>query len=181
VRHRSAKAQVHLTVIRARAELLSARTALVNAARGVVKSFGQRLPKCGTYQVSEKLSAGVSAELRDVLQPLLREIESLNERIKEYDERMEKNRQGRIPGSVLAPAGEGCRNADRADLRPDDRRLVSVPEESRGRLFSGATTWPEELRGERATEGYQQRRRPMSANDDGTGSTLHSGTFWRRP
>jgi len=34
VRHRSAKAQTHLTVIRARAALVSARTALVNAARG---------------------------------------------------------------------------------------------------------------------------------------------------
>jgi len=90
VRHRSAKAQIHLTVIRARAELVSARTALVNAARGLVKSFGERLPKCGTYQVNEKLAEGVSAELRDVLAPLLREVESLNERIKEYDERMEK-------------------------------------------------------------------------------------------
>src|SRR6202011_6009420 len=90
VRHRSAKAQIHLTVIRARAELVSARTALVNAARGLVKSFGQRLPKCGTYQVNEKLAEGLSAELRDVLGPLLKEIESLNERVKQYDERMEK-------------------------------------------------------------------------------------------
>ena len=48
VRHRSAQAQIHLTVIRARAELVRARTALVNAARGLVKSYGQRLPKCGT-------------------------------------------------------------------------------------------------------------------------------------
>src|SRR6266481_1114733 len=90
VRHRSAKAQIHLTVIRARAELVSARTALVNAARGLAKSFGQRLPKCGTQQVSEKLAEGLSAELREVLEPLLREVESLNERIQEYDERMEK-------------------------------------------------------------------------------------------
>ena len=90
VRQRSAKAQIHPTVIRARAELVSARTALVNAARGLVKSYGERLPKCGTYQVNEKLAEGVSAELRDVLAPLLREVESLNERIKEYDERMEK-------------------------------------------------------------------------------------------
>ena len=90
VRHRSAQAQIHLTVIRARAELVSARTALVNAARGLVKSFGQRLPKCGTYQVNEKLAEAVSAELRDVLVPLLREVESLSERIKEYEERMEK-------------------------------------------------------------------------------------------
>src|SRR3989475_5303487 len=90
VRHRSAKAQIHLTVIRARAELVSARTALVNAARGLVKSYGERLPKCGTQQVSGKLAEGLSAELREVLEPLLREVESLNERIQEYDERMEK-------------------------------------------------------------------------------------------
>src|SRR5258708_15510567 len=90
VRHRSAKAQMHLTVIRARAELVSARTALVNAARGLVKSFGERLPKCGTDQVSEKLAEGVSAELRDVLVPLLREVESLSKHIQEYDERIEK-------------------------------------------------------------------------------------------
>src|SRR5260370_42356284 len=89
VRHRSAKAQIHLTIIRARAELVSARTALVNAARGLVKSYGERLPKCGTQQVSRELAAALSTELRDVLEPLLKEIESLNERVKEYDERME--------------------------------------------------------------------------------------------
>ena len=90
IRHRSVQAQIHLTVIRARAELVSARTALVNAARGLVKSYGQRLPKCGTQQVGRELAAALSTELRDVLEPLLKEIESLNERIKEYDERMEK-------------------------------------------------------------------------------------------
>src|SRR5713101_8526856 len=44
---------------------------------------------------------------------------------------------GGAQASVLAQASEGCRNADRADLCPDDRGPVSVPEESRGRLFSG--------------------------------------------
>ena len=90
VRHRSAKAQIHLTVIRARAELVSARTALVNAARGLAKSYGQRLPKCGTQQVSRELAADLNVELREVLEPLLREIESLNEHIQEYEVRMEK-------------------------------------------------------------------------------------------
>jgi transposase len=90
VRHRSAKAQIHLTVIRARAELVSVRTALVNAARGLAKSYGQRLRKCGTQQVSRELGAGLPAELREILEPLLKEIESLNERIKEYEVRMEK-------------------------------------------------------------------------------------------
>src|SRR5271156_5783011 len=59
-----------------------------------------------------------------------------------------ENRPGSVPGSVRAPAGEGCRNADRADLYPDDRRPVSIPKESRGRLFSGVAAWPPELRGE---------------------------------
>jgi transposase len=90
VRHRSAKAQIHLTVIRARAELVSVRTALVNAARGLAKPHGERLPKCGTGQVSRELASELTAELREVLEPLLKEIESLNERIKEYDVRMEK-------------------------------------------------------------------------------------------
>ena len=49
-----------------------------------------KLNKWGTYQVNQKLAEGVSAELRDVLAPLLREVESLSERIQEYDERMEK-------------------------------------------------------------------------------------------
>jgi transposase len=74
VRHRSAQAQIHLTVIRARAELVRARTAFVNAARGLVKSYGQRLPKCGTQQVSQELATGLHAELREVLEPLLQEI-----------------------------------------------------------------------------------------------------------
>jgi transposase len=89
VRHRSAKAQTHLTVIRARAVLVSSRTALVNAARGLTKSYGQRLRKCGTEQVNRESASGLSEELRDVLDPLLREIESLNERIAEYDRRIE--------------------------------------------------------------------------------------------
>jgi len=107
VRHRSAKAQIHLTVIRARAELVSARTALVNAARGLVKSFGERLPKCGTQQVNEKLAEGVNAELRDVLAPLLREVESLNERIQEYDQRMEKIAQEVYPEVCLLKQVKG--------------------------------------------------------------------------
>jgi transposase len=90
VRHRSAKAQIHLTVIRARATLVSARTSLVNAARGLTKSYGERLRKCGTEQMNREIAKGLSPELQDVLAPLLGEIESLNERIAEYDRRIEQ-------------------------------------------------------------------------------------------
>ena len=90
VQHRSAEAQAHLTVIRARAALVGARTALVNAARGLAKSYGERLRKCGTQQVRQDLAAGLSAELRAALEPLLAEVESLNQRIAEYDRRIEQ-------------------------------------------------------------------------------------------
>jgi transposase len=90
VQHRSAEAQAHLTVIRARAALVGARTALVNAARGLAKSYGERLRNCGTQQVRQDLAAGLSAELKAALQPLLAEVESLSQRIAEYDRRIEQ-------------------------------------------------------------------------------------------
>jgi transposase len=89
VQHRSAQAQLHLAEIRARAGLVSARTALVNAARGLVKSYGERVQKCDTRQFRRKTS-GLSTGLRTALEPLLCQIESLNESIQEYDRRIEK-------------------------------------------------------------------------------------------
>jgi transposase len=52
VRHRSVQAQIQLTVIRARAALVSTRMALVNATRGLTKSYGERLAPCGTEQIN---------------------------------------------------------------------------------------------------------------------------------
>jgi hypothetical protein len=52
VRHRSAKAQIHLTVIRARAGLVSASTVLVNLACALAKSSGQELQQCGIQRMN---------------------------------------------------------------------------------------------------------------------------------
>jgi transposase len=107
VRHRSAQAQIHLTEIRARAELVRARTALVNSTRGLAKSYGERLRKCGTQQVGRDLAMGLSVELRAALEPLLREIESLNEHIKEYDRRIEKMAKEAYPEVELLKQMKG--------------------------------------------------------------------------
>ena len=107
VQHRSAQAQLHLAEIRARAGLVSARTALVNAARGLVKSYGERLRKCGTEQVSRETTKGLSTGLREALEPLLREVESLNERIKEYDRRIEKMAKESYPETALLKQVKG--------------------------------------------------------------------------
>src|SRR5229473_1767183 len=107
VRHRSAEAQVHLTVIRARAALVGARTALVNAARGLAKSYGERLRKCGTQQVRRDLAAGLSVELRAALEPLLEEIESLSQRIATYDRQIEQIAQKNYPEVSLLQQVKG--------------------------------------------------------------------------
>ena len=64
VKHRSAKAQADLTVIRARAGLVRARTALVNTARGLAKSYGERLRGCNVRNMNPEKAAGLSPELR---------------------------------------------------------------------------------------------------------------------
>src|SRR5215469_5786312 len=51
IQHRSEKAQMALMVIRVRAALISARTSLVNTARGLAKALGERLPKCDADQM----------------------------------------------------------------------------------------------------------------------------------
>lgn len=71
IRHRSAEAQAHLTVIRSRAVLVHARTALINSARGLAKSFGERLRRCGSFQVSAGMTADLSPGLRAALAPFI--------------------------------------------------------------------------------------------------------------
>ena len=136
VQHRSAKAQLHLTEIRARAGLVSARTALVNAARGLVKTHGERLRKCGTFPVSREITGGWSSELREALQPLLCEVESLNERIQEYDRRIETMAKETYPQTELLQQVQGVGDLI-ATYPVDPRGSTSIPEESRRGCFVG--------------------------------------------
>src|SRR6202051_3429635 len=97
VKHRSAKAQADLTVIRARAGLVRARTALVNTARGLAKSYGERLRGCNVRNMNPEKAAALSPELRTALEPLLAGIESLSERIRECHEGIERLAQESYP------------------------------------------------------------------------------------
>src|SRR5450755_738281 len=101
VKHRSARAQADLTVIRARAGLVRARTALVNTARGLAKSYGERLRGCNVRNMNPEKAEGLSPELQTALEPLLNAIESLSERIVEYNERIEKLAQQSYPQVAL--------------------------------------------------------------------------------
>ena len=107
VRHRSAKAQADLTVIRARAGLVRARTALVNTARGLAKSYGERLRGCNVRNLNPEKAEALSPELRSALQPLLAGIESLSERISEYNERIEALAEQSYPQVALLKQVKG--------------------------------------------------------------------------
>jgi len=97
IRHRSAQAQADLMIIRARAVLVEARTMLVNAARGLTKSCGERLRGCSTRQVGEELAQSLSEPLQNALKPVLAEVESLTQRIREYDRQIENIAKASYP------------------------------------------------------------------------------------
>jgi transposase len=107
VKHRSAQAQADLSVIRARAGLVRARTALVNTARGLAKSYGQRLRGCNVRNLNPEKAQGLSPELQVALQPLLAAIESVSEQIREYNQRIETLAQHSYPEVALLKQVKG--------------------------------------------------------------------------
>jgi transposase len=70
-------------VIRVRAALIAVRTSLANTARGLAKAMGERLPKCDADQMGVLRAESVPPKLRQLLEPLLKEVESLTEKIKD--------------------------------------------------------------------------------------------------
>jgi transposase len=101
IQHRSAEAQQALVVIRARAGLVEARTKLVNTVRGLVKPFGERIPKCDAAQMSRKMLEGLPAGLQQSLQGLAEAIEKLSEQIKAYDQQIDQIASEQYPETML--------------------------------------------------------------------------------
>jgi transposase len=90
MRHRSKEVRQDLVVLRARGALVAARTELINATRGLVKSMGARLPKCSSPSFAQKVEAAVPAEICEALLPLVRMTAALSKCIQGYDEKIEK-------------------------------------------------------------------------------------------
>jgi transposase len=101
IRHRGERVQQHLAMIKARAGLVDGRTALVNTARGLTKSFGERIGKCDADQMRmakiEELPAGVQA----ALEPLLKVVETMTEQIQDYDKRLAEIARKDYPETAL--------------------------------------------------------------------------------
>jgi transposase len=89
LQHRGENAQAHMALIRSRQALVGCRTQLVNHVRGAVKSFGARLPKCPARSFHKRVSEHIPEALLAALEPVLEQIGSLTERIRQYERQLE--------------------------------------------------------------------------------------------
>src|SRR5271155_2232459 len=71
VKHRSARAHEDLMMMGAGAGGGGPRTALVNTARGLAKSYGERLRGCNVRNMNPEKAEGLSPELQTALEPVL--------------------------------------------------------------------------------------------------------------
>jgi transposase len=96
-----------MALIRSREALVSCRTQLVNHVRGAVKSFGARLPKCPARSFHKRASEHIPEALRPALWPILEQIASLTERIRQYDRKLETVCEEHYPETELLRQVEG--------------------------------------------------------------------------
>lgn len=101
IQHRSAEAQADLAVVRGRDALVAARTQLVNATRGIVKSMGGRLPSSTTAAFAGKVEPSIPAELKLALAPMLKSIRRLSEQIQRCDRRIAELANKKYPETKL--------------------------------------------------------------------------------
>ena len=90
IRHRSREVRQDLVVLRAREALVAARTELINATRGLVKSMGRRLPKCSSPSFGQKVKDAIPEKVREALLPLVQLADALSDCIQSYDQKIEE-------------------------------------------------------------------------------------------
>ena len=90
VRLRRLETQRHRALLRLREGLVEARTKLINAVRGVLASFGERLPAATGEWFARRAMPNLPAVLRDEVRPTMLAIEALSAQIQVYDRMAEK-------------------------------------------------------------------------------------------
>jgi transposase len=107
LKHRGEDSQAHMAIIRSRQALVDCRTQLVNHVRGAVKSFGARLPKCPARSFHKRAQEHIPEALMPALEPVLEQIASLTERIRDYDRKLEAISEEHYPETELLRQVEG--------------------------------------------------------------------------
>src|ERR671911_1177558 len=107
IEHRGEEGQAHMAIIRSRQALIGCRTQLVNHVHGAVKSFGARLPKCSARSFHKRASEHIPEALRVALGPILEQIGSLTQRIRDYERQLETISKEHYPQADLLRQVEG--------------------------------------------------------------------------
>ena len=89
IQHRSPERQRDLNVLQARDTLVRARTMLVNALRGLIKSAGHRLPKCSTDSFARIAGKAIPPGFELAAQPLIAQVAQLSKQIQSMDKQIE--------------------------------------------------------------------------------------------
>jgi transposase len=89
VQHRGADAQKDLALLRTRDALVTARTLLINHARGLVKSVGRRLPACCAGSFAKAVAGQIPEPLKPALLPAVEQIGCLSDRIKTLERQIQ--------------------------------------------------------------------------------------------
>lgn len=97
LRHRSSQAQADLALVKSRDMLVQSRTKLINHARGVVKSSGERLPTCSSASFVKRCKAHVPSQLFLALESIFTAIDHLTQQIRSLDAQIENLSQARYP------------------------------------------------------------------------------------
>ena len=107
LKHRGEESQAHMAIVRSRQALVGSRTQLVNHVRGAVKSFGGRLPKCPARSFHKNAPEHIPEALRPALGPILEQIGSLTQRIRDYDRKLEAISKEHYPETELLRQVDG--------------------------------------------------------------------------
>lgn len=110
IRHRGVNARHDLVLLRARDNLVGARTKLINCVRGLVKSVGGRVAKCSAESFHKTAKEALPDSVRKALQPLLEQIAAMTATIRNYDEEVERMAKQRYPETEVLrqPRGVGA-------------------------------------------------------------------------
>jgi transposase len=119
ITHRTVEQQRALTMIRARDALVRLRTSVVNAARGLAKPCGRRLPASSTRSFPARCAGLLPEGLAAALEPLFEQIAPMNAQIKLYDRAILKMANCDLSGDPGTDPGPRRRPADGSHLCTD--------------------------------------------------------------
>jgi transposase len=107
IEHRCEQAQKDLALIRSRDALVRSRTLLVNAARGLAKSIGKRLPTCSTATFGKRMSELGEGECFPGFSALVESIRDLTAQIRALTAQIEAVCEERYPQTQRLRAVSG--------------------------------------------------------------------------